>query len=93
MDFSLPVASGTFPGSSVGMAVIEMGGSHWNFVFISSRSRDMPGVEPFGSSLGVSPINNVCQKIVLPTQRLVNEQDKENLVHSTNNIKRILNSF
>jgi len=33
----------TFTHSSIGMAVIGNGGSSWNFVSISSRSRDMPG--------------------------------------------------
>ena len=91
MDFPL-IASGSFIGNSIGMAVIENGGSRWNF-FLSRLEIEMPGVESYTTNIGLDlawglpPISNVrLKKIVLPTQRLINEQEKENLVHPKNNI-------
>jgi len=43
LGFSTSVASGWLTGSSSEIAVIEKGGSRWNFVSISSRSWVMPG--------------------------------------------------
>jgi len=43
LGFSLLVTSESFNDSSIGMAVIENGGSRLNCVSISSRSRDMSG--------------------------------------------------
>jgi len=64
LDFPLPVKSDSFTDSSIGIAVIENGGSRWNFVFISSGSHDMPG----GILIFVS---NERLKIGLALQRLI----------------------